>query len=121
MKLTISDYTGKVVRNLTGTKEVGLNRVQWNLRSDPPQRPTTGGGFGGGGGGGGGGGFGNIFTQGLPLDAGTYTLTVSRDGSEPRSVLLSLAAGEVRTVNVALAPRASVSGTVLRLKPDASA
>lgn len=48
------------------------------------------------------------------VDPGTYTLTFSRDGSEPRSVLLSLAAGEVRTVNVALAPRASVSGTVLR-------
>ena len=40
MKLTISDYTGKVVRNIAGTNEVGLNRVQWNLRGDPPPRPT---------------------------------------------------------------------------------
>lgn len=48
IKITISDITGKVVRNLTGTKETGLNRVQWNLRGDAPQRP---GGFGGGGGG----------------------------------------------------------------------
>src|SRR5918996_4643263 len=55
VKLTISDYTGKVVRNITGTKDVGLNRVQWNLRGDPPARPT-GAGFGGGGGRGGGGG-----------------------------------------------------------------
>ena len=45
VKITISDFTGKVVRNLTGTKETGLNRVQWNLRGDAPQRP---GGFGGG-------------------------------------------------------------------------
>ncbi|MBS1808271.1 MAG: hypothetical protein JST84_08780 [Acidobacteria bacterium] len=50
VKITISDITGKVVRNLTGTKEVGINRVQWNLRGDPPQRPAGfGGGFGGGG------------------------------------------------------------------------
>ena len=45
VKITISDITGKVVRNLTATKEVGLNRVQWNLRGDPPPRPA---GFGGG-------------------------------------------------------------------------
>ncbi|MGH9768306.1 MAG: WD40/YVTN/BNR-like repeat-containing protein, partial [Blastocatellia bacterium] len=39
IKITISDITGKVVRNLTGTKDVGLNRVMWNLRGDPPPRP----------------------------------------------------------------------------------
>jgi photosystem II stability/assembly factor-like uncharacterized protein len=43
VKLTISDITGKVVRTVTTTKEPGLNRVQWNLRGDAPQRP---GGFG---------------------------------------------------------------------------
>ena len=43
VKITISDYTGKVVRNITGTKEAGLNRVQWNLRGDPPPRPAGGG------------------------------------------------------------------------------
>lgn len=51
VKLTISDITGKVVRTVTATKQVGLNRVQWNLRGDPPQRPA---GFGPGGGAGGG-------------------------------------------------------------------
>src|SRR4029453_10888905 len=35
VKITISDVTGKVVRNLTATKQVGLNRVMWNLRGDP--------------------------------------------------------------------------------------
>src|SRR5882762_2743527 len=45
VKITISDYTGKVVRNITGTKEAGLNRIQWNLRGDPPPRPVGGGGF----------------------------------------------------------------------------
>ena len=40
VKLTISDYTGKVVRNIAGTNEAGLNRIQWNLRGDPPPRPA---------------------------------------------------------------------------------
>src|ERR1700682_1564235 len=53
VKITISDYSGKVIRNITGTKEVGINRIQWNLRGDPPVRPPNlPPGFGGGGGGG---------------------------------------------------------------------
>ena len=84
VKLTISDYTGRVVRNIEGTKDAGLNRIQWNLRADPPPRPTQAGGGGGrgGGGGGGGGGFGGAFTQGLPLEAGTYNLKLSVGGKE---------------------------------------
>jgi photosystem II stability/assembly factor-like uncharacterized protein len=85
VKLTISDYSGKVVRNIVGTNEVGLNRVQWNLRGDPPARPPGGGGFGGGrggGGGGGGGGFGGLLAQGLPLEAGTYNVTLTVNGKE---------------------------------------
>jgi hypothetical protein len=39
VKVTISDITGKVIRNLTATKEVGLNRVMWNLRGDPIRPP----------------------------------------------------------------------------------
>ena len=54
VKLTITDYSGKIVRTITATKDAGLNRVQWNLRGDPPPRPAGGGRFGGGGGGGGG-------------------------------------------------------------------
>ncbi|HSE26385.1 MAG TPA: hypothetical protein VLB68_32255 [Pyrinomonadaceae bacterium] len=85
VKITISDYSGKVVRNLVGTNEVGLNRVQWNLRGDPPPPRPVGGGFGGGGGGGaggggGGGGFGGL-NQGLPLEAGTYVVKVSVAGT----------------------------------------
>src|SRR5215213_3825469 len=79
VKLTILDYTGKVVRSLAGTKDVGLNRVQWNLRGDPPPRPPSGG-QGGGPGGGGGGGFGGAFNQGLPLEPGTYNLKLSVGG-----------------------------------------
>lgn len=77
VKITITDYTGKVVRNITGTNEAGLNRVQWNLRGDPPPRPTNAGGRGGGGGGRFGG-----FAQGLPLEAGTYNLKLTVGGKD---------------------------------------
>ena len=96
VKITILDYSGRVVRNINGTKDVGFNRVQWNLRGDPPARPAGGGGQGGGGGGGGGqgggagggggggGGFGGFggFALGLPLDAGTYQVKLSVGGKD---------------------------------------
>jgi hypothetical protein len=107
VKITISDITGKVVRNLTATKDAGLNRVIWNLRGDPPRfagrpgpaaanpevpappgqagQPQTPpaqqeqGGFGGGGGGRGGR-FGAL--AGPALDPGTYLVKLSIDGKE---------------------------------------
>lgn len=78
VKLTISDYTGKIVRTIAATKDVGLNRIQWNLRGDPPARPIGGRGFGGGGGGGGFGGF----NLGLPLEAGTYLVKLAVGGKD---------------------------------------
>jgi len=83
VKITISDYSGKVVRNLTGTKEVGINRIQWNMRGDPLPRPANlPQGFGGGGGGGGGGGFGGLFNLGPALEAGTYAVKMSVNGKD---------------------------------------
>ncbi|MEW5983694.1 MAG: hypothetical protein AB1806_15170 [Acidobacteriota bacterium] len=41
VKITISDITGKVVREITGTKDAGINRVQWNLRGSAPQPPAN--------------------------------------------------------------------------------
>src|SRR5882724_1808101 len=91
VKITIADYSGKIVRNIVGTKEAGINRVQWNLRGDPPPRPPNFQGFGGAGGGGGGGaggggggrgGFGGLFNQGPALDAGTYTVKLSVGGKD---------------------------------------
>ncbi len=35
VKITISDSTGRVVREMDGTKDAGLNRVQWNLGPTP--------------------------------------------------------------------------------------
>ncbi len=49
VKITISDLAGRVVREMDGTKEAGLNRVQWNLG---PNQVALPGRFGGGGGGG---------------------------------------------------------------------
>ncbi len=80
VKITISDYTGKVVRNITGTKEIGINRMQWNLRGDPAQRPPN---FpGGGGGGGGGGGFAALFNLGPTVEPGTYVVKLSVNGKD---------------------------------------
>jgi hypothetical protein len=80
VKIAISDYTGKVIRSLAGTKEVGINRVQWNLRGDTPPRPANlPPGFGGGGGGGG---FGGLFTQGPVIEPGTYNLKLSVNGKD---------------------------------------
>ncbi len=31
VRITISDYTGREIRSIDGTKDVGLNRVQWDL------------------------------------------------------------------------------------------
>lgn len=78
--ITITDGTGRVVRNITGTKDAGINRVQWNMRGNPPPRPANLPQFGGGGGGGGG--FGGLFTQGPLLDPGTYNLKLSVGGKE---------------------------------------
>jgi hypothetical protein len=83
VKISISDYTGKVVRNIVGTKDIGINRMQWNMRGDPPPRPANlPGGFGGGGGGGGGGGFGGFFNQGPLLEPGTYNVKLSVNGKD---------------------------------------
>jgi len=78
VKITISDYSGKVVRELTGPKDAGLNRVQWNLRGTPAAG-AAGGGRGGGGGGGGRGGFGG---GGAALEPGAYLVKLTVGGKD---------------------------------------
>jgi hypothetical protein len=69
----ISDpVTGEVFRILEGTGDVGMNRVQWDLRGEQPQQQ------GGGGGGGGFGGRGRA-PQAAP---GVYRVTLTVDGRE---------------------------------------
>jgi len=81
VKITISDVTGRVVRELAGTKEAGLNRVQWNLRGNPIAGGAGGRGAGGGqaaGGATGRGGFGG----GPAIEPGTYLLKLSVGGKD---------------------------------------
>jgi hypothetical protein len=68
VKITIADATGKVIRNLDGPKEPGINRVLWNLAPDPPQGQQAAGGGGGRGG------------APQPVDAGTYMVTLNVGG-----------------------------------------
>ncbi len=56
IRITITDKSGKTVRELTGSKEPGVNRVVWDLRLPAAGQPGGGRGGGGGGGAGGGGG-----------------------------------------------------------------
>jgi hypothetical protein len=79
VKITIADATGKVVRNLDGTKTAGINRVVWNLAPNPVPGQQAGGGGGGGRGG-----------APPPVDAGTYVVTLSAGGktlTKPLTVL----------------------------------
>ena len=71
--LTIADESGKQVRRLDLDKAVGLRRVAWNLRGDPPA-PTSGTAGGPGQAAGGFGGFGR--GQVPPVPAGRYRATL---------------------------------------------
>jgi len=67
------------VRELTGPKEAGLNRVVWDLRMQSPIQLEPGQ-QGGGGGGGGGGFFGGA--RGPRVLPGEYTVTVAAAGKQ---------------------------------------
>jgi len=70
VKITVSDaVTGEVFRNLTGTGDRGINRVQWDLRGNPPREQ-----------GGGGGGFGR--NRAPEAHTGVYRVTVSVNGQD---------------------------------------
>ena len=66
VKITIADATGRIIRTLDGTKDQGINRVNWTLNPQPPAGRGGAGGFGGGRGG---------FAQ--YVDPGTYIVTLS--------------------------------------------
>ena len=71
VKLTILDKSGETVRELTGSKERGINRIQWDLRFPAPPRIQAGGG----------GGFdGN--TLGPLVDPGQFTARLTVGGKE---------------------------------------
>jgi hypothetical protein len=73
--IAISDVTGRVVRTMQGTKNAGLNRVQWDLRGNPPQRPANlPEGLPGQ--------VGRALRQGPPVEPGTYLVKLSVGGKD---------------------------------------
>ena len=81
VRISISDMRGNVVRDLAGTNEPGINRVQWNLAPNPPPGGGQGrGGFGAGGRGGRGGG--NQFITANAVEPGIYLVKLSAGGKE---------------------------------------
>ncbi len=70
VNMTITDLrTNEVFRNLQGTGEGGLNRVEWDSRGNQPPPPEGGGGFGGG-------------NQAPLAEPGVYRVTLSVNGDE---------------------------------------
>jgi hypothetical protein len=72
VKLTITDATtGRLFRDLVPSRDAGLNRIQWDLRGNPP--PQESGRAGGGGGGG---------EEGPLAHPGLYKVTLAVGGRE---------------------------------------
>ena len=69
--------TGDVFRTMEGTGEAGMNRVQWNQRSNPPPAGRGRGGRGGGRGG----------RQGQLAQPGVYNVTLTVNGEEYTTTL----------------------------------
>lgn len=80
VKLTILDRAGATIRELTGSKERGIHRIQWDLRATPPPRPQAAAGAGAGTGGGGI--FGGNTTQGPMVEPGQYTARLTIAGKQ---------------------------------------
>ena len=79
LKISILDKDAKVVRELRDAQgEAGLNRVAWDLRTDPPS-PAPAGGRGGGGRGGG---------RGVMVEPGEYTVRVALGSSQMTKTVL---------------------------------
>ncbi len=78
VKVTVTGRDGKVIRELRGPKEAGLNRVVWDLRRQSPVQLEPG--QQGGGGGGGGGFFGG--GRGPRVLPGEYTVMVAAAGKQ---------------------------------------
>jgi photosystem II stability/assembly factor-like uncharacterized protein len=87
LALIIADNTGRQVRRLAVSKEVGLRRITWNLQADPPPAPPAdpaapqggrGGGAGAAGGGQGGGRGGRGGGGGTAVEPGRFRATLAK-------------------------------------------
>lgn len=101
VKITITDRTGKTVRELTGAKDAGMNRVVWDLRMaspDPSPSPEAAGFFGP--------------PRGPRVATGDYNVKIVAGGKQ--------AAGTVRVdedprIQIAEADRARLNEAIMRV------
>src|SRR4029077_5946323 len=79
VRITVADSRGNAVRTLKAPGRVGLNRVSWDLRMEPPvaenarEAPLGGGAA--------------AASQGPLVLAGSYAVTVNLPGRQPRGAL----------------------------------
>ena len=95
VEITIQGEAGETIRTLTGSGSAGLNRVNWDLRHEPPLAPTGQGGFGGP-------------PPGPRALPGTYTIRVAAGDSQA-----------TKTARVAGDPRINVPAADRRAQRDA--
>ncbi|HAK57265.1 MAG TPA: hypothetical protein DCP38_17570 [Acidobacteria bacterium] len=95
VEIAIQDGAGETIRTLDGSGSVGLNRVNWDLRHEPPLPRTGAGGFGGP-------------PPGPRALPGSYTVRVSAGGRQA-----------TKTVSVSDDPRIDVPAADRREQRDA--
>ena len=95
VEITIQDGAGETIRTLNGSGSAGLNRVNWDLRHEPPLPPTDEGGFG-------------DPPPGPRALPGNYTVRVSAGGRQA-----------TKTVRVSDDPRIDVPAADRRAQRDA--
>ena len=99
VEVTIQDGAGEVIRTLDAPGSVGLNRVNWDLRHEPPVPLTGQGGFGGP-------------PPGPRALPGTYGVQVTVGG---RQATTSVKVSDDPRINVSAADRRSQQDAMLRL------
>ena len=99
VEVTIQDGAGEVIRTLDAPGSVGLNRVNWDLRHEPPVPLTGQGGFGGS-------------PPGPRALPGTYGVQVTVGG---RQATTSVKVSDDPRINVSAADRRSQQDAMLRL------
>ena len=99
VEVTIRDGAGEVIRTFDGSGSVGLNRVNWDLRHEPPVPLTGQGGFGGP-------------PPGPRALPGIYGVQVTVGG---RQVTTSVEVSDDPRINISDADRRSQQDAMLRL------
>ena len=99
VEVTIQDGAGEVIRTFDGPGSVGLNRVNWDLRHEPPVPLTGQGGFGGP-------------PPGPRALPGTYGVKLTVGG---RQATTSVKVSDDPRINVSAADRRSQQDAMLRL------